>query len=136
MKIIACLCTKGGLLFNNRRQSRDRVLMQNLSEYVADGAIFINDFSSSLFLNTDMSAIEVSSPLDAAGENDYVFVENLTLSGYESKINEMVIYRWNRDYPADFRLDIKPLDIGLSLVESSEFKGSSHDRITREIYRK
>ena len=136
MKIIACLCNKGGLLFNHRRQSRDRVLIQNLSEYIGDGAVFINDFSSSLFLNTEMSAIEVSSPLEAAGEDDFVFVENLSLSGHESKINEMVIYKWNRDYPADFRLDVSPHDLGLSLVETSEFKGSSHDRITREIYRK
>ena len=40
--------------------------------------------------------------------------------------------------PANISTFINSLkvNIGLSLVESSEFKGSSHDRITREIYRK
>ncbi len=135
MKIIACLCERGGMLFNKRRQSRDRVLIENLTEYIGEGAIFVNAFSSALFENSTASCIEVSDPLKSAGEDDYVFIENLSLKGYEGKITEMVIYRWNRSYPADFFLDVKPSDAGLTLRESCDFCGSSHPKITREVYK-
>jgi hypothetical protein len=123
------------MLFNNRRQSRDRVLLENLAEYVGDGAIFINSFSSSLFEGSNVSAIEVSEPLDTAKDGDFVFIENLSIKNYRDKITEMVIYRWNRSYPVDFLLDLEPGDAGLRLVESTEFEGSSHKNITREVYR-
>lgn len=135
MKIIVCLCDKGGMLFNKRRQSRDRVLLQNLADYVNDGAIFVNGFSAPLFESSTASVIEVSDPLLSAGDGDFVFLENLSLKRARDKIEEMIIYRWNRSYPADFFLDLEPSEAGLRLVESTEFSGSSHEKITREIYR-
>jgi hypothetical protein len=123
------------MLFNNRRQSRDRVLIENVSKYVGDGVLFTNAFSSPLFDGSTISSIEVSDPLESAECDDFVFVENLSLKGVENKICEMVIYRWNRSYPADFFLDVLPRSIGLSLCESTEFRGSSHEKITREVYR-
>ena len=135
MKVVVCLCNRGGLLFNNRRQSRDRILIKNLSEYIGDGALFVNAFSSMLFDGADVSAIEVSEPLLAAGDDDFVFCENLSLKEYKDKIGEMVIYRWNRSYPADFFCDLNPEEAGLKLCEKTEFEGSSHDKITREVYR-
>ena len=134
MKVVVCLCDRGGMLFNNRRQSRDRILINNLVEYIDDGALFVNEFSSPLFSNSDSSVIEVSNPLEVAKENDFVFVENLNLSKHKGKISEMVIYKWNRSYPCDFFLDVMPSDIGLALREATEFEGSSHDKITREVY--
>lgn len=135
MKIIVCLCDRGGMLFNSRRQSRDRVLIENLTDYVGDGAIFTNAFSAPLFESGSASVIEVSEPLESAGSEDFVFVENMSLKNYRDKIKEMVIYRWNRSYPADFYLDLEPSEAGLTLIELTDFVGSSHEKITREIYR-
>ena len=50
------------------------------------------------------------------------------------KITEIIVYRWNRDYPADLFLDIDLKD--WELAETAEFAGNSHEKITREVYRK
>ena len=133
MIVVVCLCENNGMLFNKRRQSRDKLLIEDLSN-VCGGALFISDFSASLFENSDISCIEASNPLEAADIGDYVFVENMHLSGYEKKIEGMIIYKWNRRYPADFFLDVLPADLDLNLKESSDFAGNSHEKITKEIY--
>ena len=44
----------------------------------------------------------------------------------------MIVFKWNRVYPKDFEFE---LDLSKwKLAESSEFKGSSHDNITMEVY--
>lgn len=53
---------------------------------------------------------------------------------YSDRITEVVVYRWNRSYPGDFHLD---LDLNQwRLVQTTEFAGYSHEKITKEIYRK
>ena len=50
----------------------------------------------------------------------------------ESRLDEIVLYHWNRVYPADYYFDI---DLhGWTLADQKEFKGFSHDKITREIW--
>lgn len=136
MTVIVCVCDGGGMLFNNRRLSRDRVLMENLSEFIGDGALYISDFSERLFEKTDLCTIVASDPLDCAEKEDFVFVENLSLAQYKNKIDRLVIYKWNRSYPFDFSLDISPEKEKMTLCESTDFKGSSHEEITREIWKK
>ncbi len=48
----------------------------------------------------------------------------------------LVLYRWNRRYPADVYLDIRPEPPGWRLVSREEFSGSSHPRITKEVYQR
>lgn len=134
MNVIVCLCDRGGMLFNNRRQSRDRLLIKDLSEYCENGIVYISEFSAPLFEGGDISAIVASNPLELAGEGEYVFIENISLCGYEEKIEKMIVYKWNRSYPADFYLDVTPWGLGLTLTESTDFVGNSHEKITREVY--
>ena len=48
------------------------------------------------------------------------------------RIGEIYLYRWNRDYPADVYF---PVDLSVwKCVETKEFAGSSHEKITRERY--
>ena len=49
MKIIACLDDNNGLLFNNRRQSRDRVVIEDILKDCHNSKLWINNFSKSLF---------------------------------------------------------------------------------------
>ena len=49
MKIIVCLDDFGGMLFNFRRQSRDRVLIADVMADIADKKIYILEFSKLLF---------------------------------------------------------------------------------------
>ena len=135
MTVIVCLSDGGGMMFNKRRQSRDRLLIEDVGRLCADGIIFISEFSLPLFEEDVADVIAVSNPLEAAGCKDYVFVENLHLGGYADKIDEMILYKWNRAYPFDFSLDLYPEKLGLSLSESIDFSGQAHEKITREIWR-
>ena len=48
------------------------------------------------------------------------------------EIEKVILYHWNRDYPADVYF---PVDLSVwKCVETKEFAGSSHEKITRERY--
>ena len=53
-------------------------------------------------------------------------------NGYESRIEEVILCHWNRDYPADmyFKMDLG----SWKLAETQEYAGSSHEKITEERY--
>lgn len=124
------------MIYNRRRLSRDRVLIQNLSELVDEGTLFISDFSAPLFVNSEVSTIAVSDPLFSAGEADFAFIEDRGALEYKEKIRRLVIYRWNREYPFDMAFDFDPVAEGMTLVESVDFAGYSHEKITREIWKR
>ena len=133
MTLIVCIDDKNGMLFNHRRQSRDRVLIEDLLTLTAGATLWIEPYSVLLFPK-DCTAYKVADdPLAAAGAKDFCFIETKNPVPCAAKIDAVVLYRWNRHYPADlcFTLDMTKF----ALTEASEFKGSSHERITREIYR-
>ena len=74
------------------------------------------------------------SPLDEAESGDFCFIESLPLCNHVEDIEALVIYRWNRIYPYDKTLDIDPQAEGFKLSEVKDFAGSSHEKITKEIY--
>ncbi|MBQ8689536.1 MAG: ribonuclease Z [Clostridia bacterium] len=134
MTVFVCIDERGGMMFNKRRQSRDRRLIDDIARHAGDAAIYISDYSESLFEESEASVICVSNPLESAREDSFVFVENLPLYGHLDKIDTLVIYNWNRHYPSDVKLDIKPLEVGFRLGDSYDFEGSSHEKITKEVY--
>ena len=138
MTTIVCISDNGGMLFNKRRQSKDKELVKDLVRLVEekDGILFVSEYSERLFSESEGSVISVSNPPESASEGDFAFVEAGGLSEYKSKINTLILYKWNRDYPADVFLDLTPQDEGMTLVETTDFEGSSHERITREIWQR
>ena len=50
------------------------------------------------------------------------------------RLEGLVLYRWNRRYPADAWLDVRPGPPGWTLARREEFSGHSHERITKEVY--
>ena len=134
MTAIVCIEDRGGMTFMRRRLSKDRILTEDIVKTVGDGILYISDFSEALFAKSDISVMSVSNPLDSAEAGDYAFIENIGLKESLEKIKVLIIYKWNRKYPFDFSLDVEPEKCGFSLKESYDFKGSSHDKITKEIY--
>ena len=134
MTLIVCLSDGGGMTFNKRRQSRDAEVIKNIEELVSDEALFISEFSQSLFSESKVSTIAVTDPLDAAEADDFVFLEDSGAGEFFSKIKRLVIYKWNRRYPTDMLFDINPEENRMKLSERIEFVGKSHERITREIW--
>lgn len=126
MKLIVCLDDNKGMMFNNRRQSRDRVLIENVLELCKGEKLYTNEYSSKLFPET---SVEIFESIEEIG-NGYCFAENFTVN--EDHIEEIIVYKWNRVYPADVHFNID-LD-NWNLTETVDFEGSSHEKITREIY--
>lgn len=135
MKVIVCVDDNNGMMFNKRRQSRDRVLIEDLLNTIKEGCLYVAPYSKILFQDF-VTPIESEFLLDEADDNDYCFIENKSLLPYSDRIDELIIYHWNRIYPADMHLDISPEALSLKLVSTTEFAGSSHEKITKELYKK
>ena len=146
MKVIVCVDDGNGMLFNKRRQSQDRVLRDDVQKMTSGQKLWMNAYSARQFQEgsqtgenvtgvSETAALIVAEDfLRQAGENDFCFVENEKLLPYSDRITEVVVYSWNRSYPGDFHLD---LDLNQwRRVQTTEFAGYSHEKITKEIYRK
>lgn len=132
MRVIICLDDRNGMLFNHRRQSRDREVLKDILKAAEGNRVWIRPFSQKLFQGAENQVRVSESPLEAAGPGEACFVEELPLAGWEGAIESLTVYRWNRHYPGDFFLD---LDLsGWRLVSRREFPGSSHEKITKEVY--
>lgn len=137
MNIIVCLDDKNGMMFNKRRQSQDRILRSDVKKLTKDSILCMNNYSYKLYKDIDLGNIKVSDNfLNQCESNDFCLVENETLLNHINEIHSIIIYRWNRLYPSDFYFDIDINNSLWKLVEVSEFQGSSHDKITKEIYRR
>ena len=70
--------------------------------------------------------------LSLAGSGEFCLTESEELAAYEESIEQIIVFWWNRTYPADVYLDLD-----LSQWERKkryEFPGTSHEKITEEIY--
>lgn len=132
MKVIICIDDNKGMLFNKRRQSRDAKVLEDIVGLTNE--VWISSFSEKLFEGIKIKVNIAPMFLDKAGTGEFCFVENKKLLPYEGDIEQLIIYKWNRSYPSDFKLD---LDLNeWKLIETVDFIGNSHDKITREIYSK
>ncbi len=129
MKVIICLDDNGGMLFNNRRQSRDKEVLKDIINNLKGEKLRISPFSEKLFADYSENVIVDEDFFNKASENDICFVENNALKDV-SGIKEIVVYKWNRVYPTDFKCNVDLSE--LELVETIDFKGFSHNKIKKE----
>jgi len=133
MTIIVMLDDNGGMVFNHRRQSQDAVLRMRILEQTAGQKLWMNSYSARQFAKAPQENLVVDDDFLAnADENAICFVENVPTAEYVSKIDRIVVYHWNREYPGDLFFDI-PLS-EWKLERSEDFSGKSHERITEEVY--
>ncbi len=129
MILITCVEKNNGMLFNNRRVSRDRKVIEDIRIIVGDSEILITDFSKELFISDEN--VRTVNVIEKRNEQFY-FLEDVQPSTIEDKIEKIILYNWNVDYPADMYFDI---DLKEWKLESEyEFEGFSHEKITRKIY--
>ena len=128
MDLIVCVDDKMGMAFNKRRQSRDRVLCEDILRVTAGETVGMAERSAMLFDgmggNIALGALPEDCPC--------YFLEFAAPSSLSVKPERILLYRWNRHYPADVRFDIDLQEY--VLAETVEFPGSSHELITREVY--
>lgn len=134
MVVVACVEERLGMLFHNRRVSQDRFVYQNMIES-CPSHLWMDAYSAPLFASLPQQKIIVAEKfLQQAAKGDWCFVEQRILKDYESAIEQVVLYHWNRKYPADCYFDLN-IDAWM-LLSRQEFQGHSHDKITKEIYRR
>jgi hypothetical protein len=126
VKLIMCVSKNGGISFNNRRQSRDEAVCKDMIA-LSGGNLFVAEYSAKLFDGIGKVQICDGGKMPA---DQYYFAEKEMPEADGPSISEVVLYHWNREYPADrfFDIDLK----GFRLKESVEFTGKSHDCIRRE----
>ena len=125
MILITCIDNSNGIMFNKRRVSKDALLIERLKGITKENKVYVSEYSKPLFEGFDNLVLSI----EKLTNNDFYFLED---EDYNGNIDKIIIYKWNRDYPAD-----KYFDIDLSsyeLISTQDFQGSSHDLITEEIY--
>ena len=135
MKLILCVDDKGGLAFNHRRQSRDRVLNERILMHCGMHRLWISPYTAKLFgADTAVRLCIAEDCLERAEEDDYCFAEVHNPAPYLNRVQQVILYHWNRVYPADRYFDLQLGSGQWHLVGTSEFAGHSHDMITMEVY--
>ena len=130
MNIIVCLDDNLGMLFNKRRQSKDRRVLEDIATFTNE--VWIQPFSKSIFEDSIYPIKVDENFLDKAPQNTYCFVEADNASPYIDRIEHIIVYKWNRKYPSDFKFDISLEN--WKMIEQKEFTGFSHEKITKEVY--
>ena len=127
MTLYICLDDRNGLRFNKRRQSRDAAVLEDIRCQLS-GNLLIEAFSEKLIREAEIPCV-----LHPQTAEDF-FLENVPTDEILENCKKVVIYRWNRHYPADVRWNPDLEARGFVLGETVEFPGKSHEKITREVY--
>lgn len=135
MKLFLCLDEQGGMAFNGRRQTRDRGQRRHLLALAGGAQLFVSPYTAAGFkglggedggLPENLTVRE--DYLEAAGEEDCVFPETDDPSPALERCRELIIYYWNRLYPAELYFPEEYKDHFVP-VSSEAVRGSSHDGI-------
>ena len=130
MTIIVCVDDDNGMLFNKRRQSRDKAVIADIINSIEDNAVIsVTPYSASLFEEYH-NRVKICDGFDE--DNLICFVEDADISHIKEKIDRIVLYKWNRVYPESVHFEME-ID-SWKRISSEEFCGNSHDIITKEIY--
>ena len=133
MNIIICVDNKNGYAFAGRRQSRDICQIDRMMQVVGQAKLLLNEYSYKLFQNPPHNVVLDEDFLNSASNGDYCFVENIDFSDIVDRIDKVIIYRWNRDYPSDKKIPQNLLE-NKKLISVYDFCGNSHEKITQEVY--
>jgi hypothetical protein len=133
MILITCVDDSGGLMFNHRRQSQDRVLRSEILVLTRGSTLWMDAYSASLFKGTEGKIQIAEDFLEKAGPGEFALLEDRQAASYKERIEKIILYHWNRAYPGDFYFDID-VTKGWHCISSRDFTGSSHDKITEEVY--
>lgn len=132
MKLIICLEKNKGMMFFGKRHSQDRELRKKLIEMTDGHKLWMSTYSAKQF--AEYSSIIVDDDyMSKAESNDYCFVEDKAYS--VDGVSEIVLCHWNRKYPSDKFFDIDLKKEGFKKESTEDIKGSSHEKITIEVWR-
>lgn len=134
MHIILTVDDNWGMSFNHRRLSRDKVLNKRILELSSPAHLWISEASQKLFTDHPAHLVIDNDFTSKAGVGDYCFVESADFFPTMERIEDIIVFHWNRTYPSDQVFDRNILTTAWMLASSSDFEGHSHEKITEERY--
>jgi hypothetical protein len=137
MQIIAAVDDGGGMMFNRRRQSQDRILRERILELSAGSRLWMNAYTYRQFAGMEPPPAQIAADeafLEKAADGEFCFVENAPVLPVLERVERVILFRWNRAYPSDLRFDVDLSAPEWALVETEDFPGFSHEKITKEVY--
>ena len=135
MTVLVCLDEKDGMAFDGRRQTRDSAVIKDIFATAKGAPIKVAPYSEKLL--SEYGRVKVTrEPLMDKDEDAFVFLEVDGIGEYASRIDTLIIYRWSEVYPSDLKFLPSPSALGLTLLTKSYIVGSSHKKITKEVYTK
>lgn len=133
MKLIFCIDDKKGMMFFGKRQSQDSVLREWIINHTTGSKLWMSTYSAKQFRDQTNYVVDDNYTTNAM-VGDFCFIED---KGYSlDNVSEIILCKWNRKYQADKVFDIDLKANGFKKVSSEDIKGSSHDKITIETYKK
>ena len=134
MKIAVCIDDRNGMLFAGRRQSMDSCLRSRFLAMTEPDKVWMDAYTAGQFADAEERIRVDADYLAKAEPEDWCFVEKADLPGVAEKITTIVLYRWNRHYPSDKKFPMELFADRWTLISREDFSGSSHERITEEVY--
>ena len=131
MQVIITVENRNGMLVNHRRVSRDQKISERILAYCKEKRLWMNAYSAKLFENNPQ--IRVSETF-LEQKDAICFVEDQDVTPYLPEIDTIILFHWNRDYPADFFFTVDLSE--WNRIHQEEFAGKSHEKITMEVYKK
>lgn len=128
MILAVCVDNAFGMMFGKRRQSKDAALREHLLA-LSGGRLRMSAYSAKQF---EQAVYSEPDYLSGAQDGDWCFVENGDYEAYTDRIEQIVLFRWNRDYPADLHFHFPGQ---WQLISREDFPGKSHETITMEVYK-
>lgn len=130
MKIIAlCVDKDNGRLFCGQRTSCDKEVRRRLLDMCEK--LYLDSYSARQFSedNCKEKLVIVDSP--ASVSDGFVFIEKEDIP---DDADQIIVFNWNRKYPADKWLDFS--FSGWHKTKKEDFEGYSHPKVTMHIWKR
>ena len=130
MTLIVCLDQNNGMRFNKRRQSTDKRVISHILETHANKTIAVRPYSAKLFSESRILVV------DKPAENDIYFLEEAEFIPNLEKVGKVIIYRWDKVYPADEKFPFAICFEQFRCEKTDIIRGNSHELISLEVYKR
>lgn len=136
-KITVALCTdtRGGMMFNNRRQVKDAEVISDLAARFGGKGIFVTQYSARLLEGYERVTV-CPDPIKECADGGLCFIEDPTLLSECADTETLVIYTWGIPYPADKYIPFEPVSVGFKRLSKEKLSTSIHKKVTREVFKK
>lgn len=127
--------SRGGMMFNNRRQVKDAEAFADMCGRWGRAEIFITQFSSRLLEGRENVTV-CDDPIAQCTEDCLCFIENPDDLKNLDRVDTFVIYNWNIPYPADKYLSLNIEELGFKRISKDKFSTVIHQKVTREVFKR